>query len=58
MNYDELDSNEKTFVTWNYSHGILTFQLRYDFIHRVLMLHVIKANNLFSSVTFFIYFFY
>ncbi|KAH7730812.1 Protein SNT-5 [Aphelenchoides avenae] len=26
--------------------GTLTFQLRYDFIHRVLMLHVIRANHL------------
>ncbi|EGT30814.1 hypothetical protein CAEBREN_17069 [Caenorhabditis brenneri] len=26
--------------------GTLTFALRYDFIHRVLMLHVIRANNL------------
>uniref|UniRef100_A0A914E7E6 C2 domain-containing protein n=1 Tax=Acrobeloides nanus TaxID=290746 RepID=A0A914E7E6_9BILA len=26
--------------------GNITFQLRYDFIHRVLMLHVIRANHL------------
>ncbi|ULT87957.1 hypothetical protein L5515_007112 [Caenorhabditis briggsae] len=26
--------------------GTITFALRYDFIHRVLMLHVIRANNL------------
>lgn len=26
--------------------GSLTFQLRYDFIHRVLMLHVKRANSL------------
>ncbi|KAI6188901.1 Synaptotagmin-C [Aphelenchoides besseyi] len=26
--------------------GTLTYQLRYDFIHRVLMLHVIRATNL------------
>uniref|UniRef100_A0A8R1HP81 C2 domain-containing protein n=1 Tax=Caenorhabditis japonica TaxID=281687 RepID=A0A8R1HP81_CAEJA len=26
--------------------GTLTFALRYDFIHRALMLHVIRANNL------------
>ncbi|CAD5225793.1 unnamed protein product [Bursaphelenchus okinawaensis] len=26
--------------------GTLTYQLRYDFIHRVLMLHVRRANNL------------
>ncbi|KAI6225226.1 Synaptotagmin-C [Aphelenchoides fujianensis] len=26
--------------------GTITYQLRYDFIHRVLMLHIIRANNL------------
>ncbi|RCN25122.1 C2 domain protein [Ancylostoma caninum] len=26
--------------------GTLTFALRYDFIHRVLMLHVLRANHL------------
>lgn len=30
--------------------GALTFALRYDFIHRVLMVHVIKANNLPAKV--------
>ncbi|GMT09558.1 hypothetical protein PFISCL1PPCAC_855, partial [Pristionchus fissidentatus] len=26
--------------------GTLTFALRYDFVHRVLMLHIVRANNL------------
>ncbi|VDM25163.1 unnamed protein product [Toxocara canis] len=30
--------------------GTLTFALRYDFIHRVLMVHVIRANHLPSEV--------
>lgn len=34
--------------------GTLTYQLRYDFIHRVLMLHVIRANRLPTSVWFFV----
>lgn len=30
--------------------GTLTFALRYDYIHRVLMVHVIRANHLTSKV--------
>lgn len=30
--------------------GTLTFALRYDYIHRVLMVHVIRANHLSSKV--------
>ena len=40
----ELGSYEKTKTTC--FRGTLTFSLRYDFIHRVLMLHVIRANHL------------
>ncbi|KAE9555622.1 hypothetical protein FO519_001200 [Halicephalobus sp. NKZ332] len=43
----ELGSYEKTKT--NCFKGTLTFSLRYDFIHRVLMLHVIKANHLFGQ---------
>lgn len=50
MHY-ELGFYEKTFAI-NCFRGILTFQLRYDFIHRVLMLHVMKANHLPSPVNF------
>lgn len=31
--------------------GTLTFALRYDFIHRVLMLHVLRANHLSVEVS-------
>uniref|UniRef100_A0A914R8W3 C2 domain-containing protein n=1 Tax=Panagrolaimus davidi TaxID=227884 RepID=A0A914R8W3_9BILA len=40
----ELGSYEKTKTTC--FRGTLTFSLRYDFIHRVLMLHVLRANHL------------
>ncbi len=30
--------------------GTLTFALRFDFIHRVLMVHVIRANHLPAEV--------
>lgn len=43
----ELGSYEKTKT--NCFRGTLTFSLRYDFIHRVLMLHVIRANHLFGQ---------
>lgn len=32
--------------------GSLTFSLRYDFIHRVLMVHVIRANGIPAEVRF------
>uniref|UniRef100_A0AC34Q4K3 C2 domain-containing protein n=1 Tax=Panagrolaimus sp. JU765 TaxID=591449 RepID=A0AC34Q4K3_9BILA len=40
----ELGSYEKTKTSCY--RGTLTFSLRYDFIHRVLMLHVLRANLL------------
>ncbi|VDO57403.1 unnamed protein product [Onchocerca flexuosa] len=32
--------------------GTLTFSLRYDFIHRVLMVHVIRTNDIPAEVGF------
>uniref|UniRef100_A0A7E4VHD6 C2 domain-containing protein n=1 Tax=Panagrellus redivivus TaxID=6233 RepID=A0A7E4VHD6_PANRE len=43
----ELGSYEKTKTSCFC--GTLTFSLRYDFIHRVLMLHVLRANHLFGQ---------
>ena len=31
--------------------GTITFALRYDFVHRVLMVHVIRCQNLVTSVS-------
>ncbi|KAK0413232.1 hypothetical protein QR680_006676 [Steinernema hermaphroditum] len=40
----ELGFYEKTLTSC--FRGTLTFELRYDFIHRVLMVHVLRANHL------------
>lgn len=47
----ELSFHNSGDKTSNCFRGTITFQLRYDFIHRVLMLHVIRANRLPTSVS-------
>ncbi|VDK86982.1 unnamed protein product [Litomosoides sigmodontis] len=42
---NEVECNEKSSDLYC-ARGTLTFSLRYDFIHRVLMVHIIRANGI------------
>jgi hypothetical protein len=45
LDYHSTMSNTETLC------GTITFALRYDFVHRVMMVHVLRCHNLINSVS-------